>query len=548
MRRKAFVLVAGLAVILFAGGCKKTVTFGVVADVQYYSGKPLGTRYYAASLEKLEEALAQFNKEKVQFVVNLGDTIDHDFHGFSGVMPLFKPLKAPVYHVLGNHDFSVAPDKAEKILPALGLTESYYVFSKGNWLFVVLNGFELRFPFPEDDTLKRESEALYTSLRAEGKEHAQRWNGGIGSEQLGFLERHLSQADETGKKAIVFCHFPILPESGGNLWNDVEVVSLLEKHHSVKAYFCGHNHEGDYVFQNGVHYLTFQGMVETPDQNAFAFVSLRKDTIEVQGFGREPNRSLEIAPGRTAARNMARFEDVTFRSELGTRFGAATANLLTRSDRYRLESYRASAAGTPGALWWDWPGDQIGRMLSAMHVAQGYGWSTAPRLRAAVADLVLPLQTGHGNFGPELPLDQTDARLISGNAFALRGLMDAYEDTSEERFLKAARKLGRYFEATYETWKEKGEGGPVHEFYGHCLDGLVKLYELGGDSWALDLAKKIGRRAGRTSHTHHSLSLYRGVIDLYRVTGDTRLLDKAADYLEWCRECRIVTGGLPRVN
>jgi hypothetical protein len=247
----------------------------------------------------------------------------------------------------------------------------------------------------------------------------------------------------------------------------------------------------------------------------------------------------------STVRSTPRFRDVTLRGEMGTRFAAATANLLTRSDRYPLESFRASAAGTPGALWWDWPGDQIGRMLSVMHVAEGYGWTTVPRLRAAVAEVVLPLQTGHGNFGPELPLDQTDARLISGNAFALRGLMDAYEDTGDERFLEAGRKLGRYFEATFETWKAKDGTGPVHEFYGHCLDGLVKLYESGGDAWALELAKKIGGRAGRTCHAHHSLSLYRGVIDLYRVTGDARLLDKAADYLDWCRECRIVTGGLP---
>lgn len=294
MSRKVLVLSAVLAIALLAGGCRKAVTFGVVADVQYHPGDPLGTRYYSASLEKLEEALARFNKEKVQFVVNLGDTIDHDFQSFSAVMPLLQILKPPVYHVLGNHDFSVAPDETEKILPALGLKESYYAFFKGNWLFVVLNGFELRFPFPENETLAKESEALYTRLRAEGKEHAQRWNGGIGGEQLGFLERHLSRVDETGKKAIVFCHFPVLPESGGNLWNDVEVVSLLEKHPSVKACFCGHNHEGDYVFRNGIHYLTFRGMVETPDQNAFAVVTLEKEAIHVQGFGREPSRTLEL--------------------------------------------------------------------------------------------------------------------------------------------------------------------------------------------------------------------------------------------------------------
>jgi manganese-dependent ADP-ribose/CDP-alcohol diphosphatase len=292
MTKKIAALSAALTAVLLAGACKKSVRFGVVADVQYYSGKPLGTRYYAASLDKLKEALAEFNKEKVQFVFNLGDTIDTNIRSFDAVMPLFKMLKVPVYHVIGNHDFNVEAGEEGKVLPALGLKETYYAFSRGNWLFVVLNGFELRFPFPEDETLHRESEALYTRLRAEGKENAQRWNGGIGSAQLAFLDRNLSQADKAGKKAIVICHFPVLPESGGNLWNDVEAVAVLEKHPSVMAYFCGHNHEGDCVVQKGIHYLTFQGMVETPDSNAYAIITLEKDAIRVQGFGREPTRTL----------------------------------------------------------------------------------------------------------------------------------------------------------------------------------------------------------------------------------------------------------------
>ena len=244
-------------------------------------------------------------------------------------------------------------------------------------------------------------------------------------------------------------------------------------------------------------------------------------------------------------RSIPDLKNITLRGELGTRWASATANLLTRPDRYSLDSYRANASGTPGALWPDWPGDQFGRMFSVMHVAEGYGWSSVPRLRQAVAGVVLPVQTEDGNFGPRLGLDQQDSRIISGNAFALRGLMDAYKDSGEARYLEAARRLARYYEATFETWEEKGEGGPVHEFYGHCLDGLVRLHELGGDAWALDLAKRIAHLAGRTSHTHHSLSLYRGVIDLYRVTKDAGLLEKAEDYLKWCRDSRIVTGGLP---
>jgi len=296
MGRKKIVLIAALAVILIAGGCKKTVKFGVVADIQYHPGKPLGTRFYSASLNKLKEALAQFNREKVQFVVNLGDTIDHNIETFDSVMPMFKALKPPVYHLVGNHDYDIQEGNEGRVLSELGLKDTYYAFAKGGWRFILLDGFELRYPFPADETLKRESEALYWRLRIQGKEQAQRWNGGISLKQITWLEQRLEEADTARKNVLVLCHFPVLPEAAHNLWNDAEVVTILEKHRCVKAYFCGHNHAGDYALRNGVHYVTFQSMVETPDQNAFAIVTLAKNAIRVQGFGREPSRTLEILP------------------------------------------------------------------------------------------------------------------------------------------------------------------------------------------------------------------------------------------------------------
>jgi DUF1680 family protein len=249
------------------------------------------------------------------------------------------------------------------------------------------------------------------------------------------------------------------------------------------------------------------------------------------------------ASSTPALRAPTPFNRIVLKGDLGTRFNAALANVLARQDRYSLGSYKASATGTPGAFWWDWPGDQIGRMLSIMHVAEGYGLSSAAPLRKSVGAVVLPLQSRSGNFGPE-KADAKDARFISGNAFALRGLMDAYLDTGEPKYLEAARGLGRYFESAFDTWKDNGKG-LLHEFYGHCIDGLVLLNEYGGDPWALDLAKRAAERAGRTAHAHHSLSMWRGVLELYRVTGDRKLLDRVEDYLQWLREVRIVTGGFP---
>ncbi len=75
-----------------------------------------------------------------------------------------------------------------------------------------------------------------------------------------------------------------------------DIVARLENHPSAAAYFCGHNHAGAYAAKNGIHYLTFQGMVETGDTNAGAVVTLTRERIEIDGFGREPDRILELSP------------------------------------------------------------------------------------------------------------------------------------------------------------------------------------------------------------------------------------------------------------
>ena len=248
--------------------------------------------------------------------------------------------------------------------------------------------------------------------------------------------------------------------------------------------------------------------------------------------------------GTSLAQRPLAFAQVRFGGEYGTRFNAATAHVLTWTDLYTLDSFVATTSGVPGGLWYEWPGDQLGRWLSLVHVVQGCGWSGQAWPPRALADALLSCQTADGNFGPPGSGATMDVRMLSGNAFALRGLMDAYEDTRDARFLEAARRLGRYFAKIAPGWETKRDGF-LHEYFGHCLDGLVALFVQGGDRWALEAAESIAAHAGRTSHTHHSLSLCRGLVDLASATGNPEYLAKAEDYLAWCRENRSVTGGLP---
>ncbi|MCX6223709.1 MAG: hypothetical protein NTV01_02990 [Bacteroidia bacterium] len=189
------------------------------------------------------------------------------------------------------------------------------------------------------------------------------------------------------------------------------------------------------------------------------------------------------------------FQQIRLEGELGSRYQAATVNLMAHTDRYPPESFTASAAGHPGALWWDWPGDQIGRFLSCLHVAEGYGWSEAAAVRLIIAENSLPYLNPEGNFGPAGSSGSDDVRLISGNAFCLRGLVDAFSDTGDKRYLLAAEKMARYFENKAPLWETRSDGR-LHEYYGHCIDGLVGFYELSREEWALDVAKRLAIHAG----------------------------------------------------
>lgn len=297
---QAQILPAALAIslALLAPGCAKRapgpVTFGVVSDCQFAAVAPSGTRFYDRSWLKLREALDLFNVRGVRFVAHLGDLIDRDAASYDLILPVFAHSRAPVRFVIGNHDYDIAADRKAGLLDRLGLAPGYYAFSEGDWRFVVLNGDELGVNFPKDVGLARESDALFAALEATGRPNATKWNGGIGRAQLAFLERELAAADRDGLRAVVLCHFPVHPPAGHNLWNDEEVVALLERHSCVKAYLSGHNHEGGLAVRNGIAYLTFAGMVETAETSAAAVVTLTDDRLTVEGIGREPSRAIPL--------------------------------------------------------------------------------------------------------------------------------------------------------------------------------------------------------------------------------------------------------------
>jgi manganese-dependent ADP-ribose/CDP-alcohol diphosphatase len=277
-----------------SGDQQKTIAIGIVTDVQYCDRADNGARHYRASLSKLEECIKYFNKSKPDFIVHLGDIIDHGFSSYDSVLTRFNKSTVPVNYVIGNHDYDVNLSSKLKVLKKLELEKPYYKKTIGDWEFIFLNGDELNIFYPRNKTLKKETRKVFTEAVKKGKSNFFPWNSGIGSVQLAWIKTELDKAARSGKKVIIMCHFPIYPFEFYNLRNDEELLSIISQYKCVKAYLCGHNHEGGYGFKDGIHFINFKGMVETGNNTAFAELTLTSDSIFVEGQGIEPNRRLKI--------------------------------------------------------------------------------------------------------------------------------------------------------------------------------------------------------------------------------------------------------------
>ena len=269
---------------------KSQFSIGVIADCQYCNKEGIGIRKYSKSKEKLERCVAYFNTLDLAYTIHLGDLIDSGWESFETVGPIFNRLLTDRYHVLGNHDFSVPDEKKAAVYSRMDMPSEYYDFKLEGWHFVVLNGNDISFhAYPSDS----KEYNLASTYYEQNKISSPRWNGAIGDDQMAWLKNILEKATKENEKVILYCHFPVYPENIHNLWNADEVIALLENYPVVKAYINGHNHEGNYGFKNGIHYLTFKGMVDT-NETAYGIVTFFTDHIAVIGYGREGDKILKI--------------------------------------------------------------------------------------------------------------------------------------------------------------------------------------------------------------------------------------------------------------
>lgn len=299
MKIKPCLLLGLVGVLLFMSGCSSvhkkessTYSFAALADCQYCADKSKGVRLYSKSVKKLKDCVFHLNEMDLKFAVHLGDFIDKGFENFDVLNPIYKSLKSPKYHVLGNHDFSVKDHLKGLVPEKMGLSSRYYDFEYFGWRYIVLDGNDISFhayPKGSDEVAKA------ADYYEKHKITSPKWNGAIGSKQVSWLKETLRKAQDKNEKVILFCHFPVYPDDIHNLWNADEIVTLLSQFNCVKAYINGHNHKGHYGLKHGIHFVTLKGMVDT-EENSYSVVKVSEKSIEVKGFGRELDRKMMIKP------------------------------------------------------------------------------------------------------------------------------------------------------------------------------------------------------------------------------------------------------------
>ena len=262
------------------------IKIGLIADPQYCDCEPAGNRYYRETLKRLPEAVDTFNKSKVDFVMNLGDMIDKYENSYDSVIRFYDKLKMPFYNQLGNHEFEQVSDNFKSsVLERYKMPDYYYDFSFKNWRIIILDGTELgKYSRNIHPDLAKEADSLWQS--AQGKLNELSWNGGISRRQQQWLQNRLKDALKTGQNVIIFCHFPVYPDSIDlTLWNSSQIIDILESYPNVVAYISGHYHEGSYGYKKGINYLTLNAMVDTPDKNSYAIMEIYTNEIRIKGFG-----------------------------------------------------------------------------------------------------------------------------------------------------------------------------------------------------------------------------------------------------------------------
>ena len=264
--------------------------------------------------------------------------------------------------------------------------------------------------------------------------------------------------------------------------------------------------------------------------------------------------------GIGAAEGVAEPAPWSSHGELGARYELTLRRVLEgQSPAYSEEFLLADVRPEAVRRFTEYSGDTSGRYIGGLATAaRVYGKPFAGL--DGLVEKVIALQKPDGYFGStfhyDKPTDQ-DLALLWGNGRLLVGLLEYFRLKPAAPVLAACRRLGdwlvrtgpmmlsteireafgaQHFASSYICWMQQTEG-------------LANLYAATKDERYRKLAEQVAavieRRPG--DHVHGYLTSLRGVMDLYKATGDAKFLsqcESAWDDVAASKDA-LITGGVP---
>ena len=299
LRKWSIVLVIGFALSALCGGVlfaddavpNAPLQIGIFADLHAHdTDSPDEGKVMIDYKERLEACVEAMNAWPADLVIQLGDLVNGKFvlgaplgdpARILGILEeteaIYAQVNAPRYYVLGNHD--VYDLSKEEFLDRVGASSLYLSFDARDYHIVILD-------------------AQYNK-KGEDLDHVG-WSvqGNIPQDELDWLRDDLAT---TSKPTVVCIHQPLdvdfdLLSGGPETFNNEAVKTVLEESGVVIAVFQGHDHENNYTLINGIHYLTFEALVNEEERApSWAYVTLDPvaRTITITGEGEQADWELQ---------------------------------------------------------------------------------------------------------------------------------------------------------------------------------------------------------------------------------------------------------------
>lgn len=258
------------------------VSFGFGSDLHHQSGtnNEGQGRYRLDGVKKLNEAVIEWNKHYLDFVLMNGDYIDNS--GRSNAQAIsdlaiieteFNKLKVPRYYSFGNHDLD--SNSKSEFINGTDMSVGYYSFDIFGVHFIVLDGC-----YGEDSDTSNYNNSNYAWTETY-----------INPAQRTWLTNDLAA---TTKPTIIFCHQHLINVGLYSIVNNAVVRTIVENSGKVIGVFHGHSHLNNKINVNGIPYYLMEAMTDNPfPANAFAIITVKADeSIIVKGYKGQTNYNL----------------------------------------------------------------------------------------------------------------------------------------------------------------------------------------------------------------------------------------------------------------